>query len=96
MKRDQILSILRFNKPYMEQHFGVKSLGLFGSVAKEKASDESDIDILVELKAPKYDWWAGLLEYLQDKLGKKVDLITTGSHLSEKFLNRVNKEVIYV
>jgi len=39
----------------MEQHFGVKSLGLFGSVATGAASDDSDIDILVELKAPEYD-----------------------------------------
>ena len=80
----------------MEQHFVVKTIGVFGYVANGDASDESDIDILVELKAPKYDWWAELLEFLQSKLGRKVDLITTGSHLSDKFLNRVNKEIIYV
>ena len=80
----------------MEKNFGVKSLGIFGSVARETEVTDSDIDILVELKEPKYDWWAGLLNFLQDKLGHKVDLITKGNHLSDRFLKRVSKDLINV
>jgi len=42
----------------------------FGSFAKGKQEIDSDIDLLVEFKAPRFDWMAGLQIYLEEKLGR--------------------------
>ena len=48
MKRDDVLAILRADQPRLRSEFGVKSLALFGSVARDQATSASDVDLLVE------------------------------------------------
>lgn len=56
--------------------FGVKSLELFGSLARDEAHATSDVDILVEFEeTPTFDRYMGLKFYLEDLLGIKVDLV---------------------
>jgi hypothetical protein len=58
--------------------FGVKSLGLFGSVARNEAGPESDLDLVVEFDGPgTYDRYIGLKMLLEDVLGCSVDLVTS-------------------
>ena len=55
-----VMSLLQEEKGFITNEFGVVSLGLFGSFAKGKQKIDSDIDLLVEFKAPRFDWMAGL------------------------------------
>ena len=48
MDRSQILNILKTQLPHLVSHFHVKTIGLFGSYARNQASQTSDVDILVE------------------------------------------------
>jgi len=66
----EILDILRADKAYLTNEFGVINIGLFGSYAKGKQNVDSDIDLLVEFKAPRFDWMAGLQIHLEQKLGR--------------------------
>ncbi len=77
MSRDEILVLLRAHKPVLEQRFGIADLALFGSFARDRASDESDVDILVRFDEPP-DWrrYFGAQFYLEDLLGRPVDLAT--------------------
>ena len=61
--------------------FGVKSIALFGSYAKDQASRNSDIDFLVEFKPDEktFDNYMDLKFYLEDNLNKKVDLVIKDS-----------------
>ncbi len=61
--------------------FGIKRMGLFGSAARGEDKKGSDIDILVEFEAgqEKFSNLAGLYFYLQELLGRKIDLVTSGS-----------------
>jgi predicted nucleotidyltransferase len=52
MKRDQVLKILTEHRLELRDKFGVKSLALFGSVARDEASQTSDVDLLVEFEQP--------------------------------------------
>lgn len=76
MDRDQILAVLKEQKRALKA-FGVRSLALFGSIARDQAGNGSDIDILVEFSRP-----VGLFEfarlkfYIEDLLGREVDLVT--------------------
>jgi predicted nucleotidyltransferase len=96
MTQQEILYFLKNNKPFFEKNFGLKSIGLFGSYAKDNFNHESDIDILIELQEQKYDYWFAIKKFLETSLNKKVDVITTGSHLKKQFLDSINTHLIYV
>lgn len=58
------------------QRNDVSYCAVFGSFARGEATDDSDIDLLVEFSKPKgFDWISGALE-IEDALGKKVDWVT--------------------
>lgn len=95
LTKETILNTLRLHKPYFEKELGVVRIGLFGSYAKDLQQSDSDVDILVELKEPDYKSLFSILILLEQQLNSKIDLIRTGPHLREKFMNTVEKEIIY-
>ncbi len=95
-ERTDILNTLRQYKPYLQEQMGVRSLALFGSYARETASAGSDIDILVELEAPRYDWLVRLQYFLEEKLRAPVDLTRRGPHLQPQFLETIQQDLVYV
>ena len=89
MKRDQVLSIVNAHQAALHD-LGVKSLELFGSVARDEARPDSDVDFLVEfsIEASLFDLFR-VRHYLEDLLGCDVDLGTTDAlreHLREPIL----------
>jgi predicted nucleotidyltransferase len=52
MQRDHVLKILAEHRDELRQQFGVKSLALFGSVARGEATETSDVDWLIEFERP--------------------------------------------
>lgn len=77
--------------------FGVSRLGLFGSVVREEEDSASDIDLLVEFTEGQknYDNYIDLCFFLEDKLGKRIDLLTAEG-VSPLILKKISKEVEYV
>ncbi len=84
LSREQILTKMRDHRAGIER-FGVKQLGLFGSMARGDSNEGSDVDLLVELKKPLGWEVVDLRDYLQELLGVKVDLVTR-SAVSKKAL----------
>ncbi len=74
-----VLKRIRKEIPYLRKRFGVEHLALFGSIARDEASEGSDIDIVVSLEKPIGFGFIQLADYLEEKLGRKVDLITTST-----------------
>lgn len=69
-KREEILRIA-------EKH-GARNVRIFGSVATGDATDTSDIDLLVDTAEQTSPWFpAGLVEELEELLGRQVDVVTT-------------------
>ncbi len=76
-RKEEILKYLKQELPYLNQKFKVKSIGLFGSYAREEQTEKSDIDMLVEFETPVgFFKFIELEDYLSEKLGTKVDLVT--------------------
>jgi len=73
--RDQVLSILQSNHAAFRR-FDVKSMALFGSAARNCLRRSSDVDILVQFEHSTWANYIGLKIYLEDLLGRKVDLVT--------------------
>ncbi|MFB3924224.1 MAG: nucleotidyltransferase family protein [Terriglobia bacterium] len=57
------------------RRFGVKSLGLFGSVARGESTASSDLDFVVEFERSTFDTYMGLKEFLEDLFDCPVDLV---------------------
>jgi predicted nucleotidyltransferase len=73
MNRSQTLQLLAEHKPELARRFGVTRLALFGSTAR----DDSDLDILVAFDGPATsERYFGTQFYLEDLLGRPVDLVT--------------------
>ena len=69
--------ILSECKPELQQRFGVKSIAIFGSTARNQAGPESDVDVLVEfdpVSEPSLMDFTDLKHYLTDKMSVQVDL----------------------
>ena len=81
MKRDEALKILAEHRDKLHQQFGVTSLAIFGSVARDEARPESDVDLLVEFDRPitLFDLVA-VQQYLEKVLGvSRVDVVMPDS-----------------
>jgi len=93
MKRDEVLAILAKHQEAIKA-LGVKSLDLFGSVARDEARPDSDVDFLVEfsIEASLFDLFR-LRHYLEDILGCSIDLGTEDA-LRENLREPVLKEAI--
>lgn len=95
MRRDEALAVLAAHREELYS-LGVKSLALFGSVARDEAGSESDVDLLVELERP-----AGLFKLievnnrLEQWLGCRVDLGTPDS-LRDGVRPHVLKDIVHV
>ena len=77
MDREQVLALLAEHKPVLAQRFGVRRLALFGSMARGTARPDSDVDVLVDFdRPPDADQYFGTQFYLEDLLGRPVDLVT--------------------
>ncbi len=77
MNRQETLDTLRAHKPVLAERFGVADLALFGSFARDRATADSDVDILVRFDGPATaERYFGAQFYLEDLLGRSVDLVT--------------------
>ncbi len=77
MSHKHILALLVGCKPELARRFGVTRLSLFGSMARGTARSDSDVDILVAFDGPATSArYFGAQFYLEDLLGRRVDLVT--------------------
>jgi uncharacterized protein len=94
--RQEILSSLQRLKEEVRDQYSVGKIGVFGSVARDEQTDESDIDLLVEFSKPVgFVTFMRLENFLSERLGKQVDLVTPDS-LKPVIREDVLAEVIYV
>ena len=76
MHREEALKRLAAQRARLKD-FKVKSLAIFGSVARDEARTDSDVDVLVEFDGPAtFDGYISLKEFLEQILGTRVDLTT--------------------
>ena len=91
---NEIISIMTANQSFISW---VKSLALFGSVARGEQTEDSDVDILVEFLegGKKYDNFINLCYFLEDEIKTRVELVTKES-LSPSMLSTIEKDLHYV
>ena len=76
----------------IKSNYSVNRIGVFGSYSRGEYGSVSDIDILVEFKEISFDNYMGLLHFLEDRYGKKIDLVTVQA-LNKRLRPQILKEV---
>ena len=92
--RDEVVSTIKANRRALKR-FSVSSLALFGSAARNKMRKSSDIDVLVQFENTTWANYIGLKFYLEDLLGREVDLVTPKA-LKPATKPSIEKDLLYV
>ena len=75
--RSETLALLRAHKPELVRRYGIADLALFGSTIRDEAAPSSDVDVLVRFDGiADSKRYFGVQFYLEDLLGRPVDLVT--------------------
>jgi len=94
--RDEVLALLRAHKATLAQRFGVADLVLFGSFARDRANEDSDVDLLVRFDGrATSNRYFGTQFYIEDLLGRPVDVVTDGA-LRQELRPYVEREALHV
>ncbi len=99
MSREEAIEILRKELPYLSSRYGVKRIGLFGSIAKGDQKGSSDIDVLVEFEKPIGLRFMELAEYIEEILHSKVDILTPEGIRSiriKEVARDIEQSIVYV
>lgn len=84
MRRDEVLRVLSKHRTELAERFNVRSLALFGSIARDEATEASDVDVLVDfLSPPGFEGYMNLKFRLEELLGCSVDLVMQSALKSE-------------
>jgi predicted nucleotidyltransferase len=96
MTRDQVLQVLREHKPELAAQYGVTRLALFGSVAQDRATETSDVDIVLEMRRPDLFYLVHIKALLEEVLGCPVDVVRYGSRMGAFLKRRIDEEAVDV
>jgi len=93
--KEEVIRKIRESREKIKE-FGVKRIGLFGSVLRGEATEKSDIDIVVEFEEGKknFENFMGLAFFLEELFGRKIDLLTPES-ISPYIRPYIEKEIVY-
>ncbi len=96
MKKQDALNFLESHKQIIIERFGVKHLALFGSIVRDEAREDSDLDVLVEFEGGEsYRNYFDLLFYLEDQLHCEIDLVSLDA-VRPQLKPYIEKEALYV
>ena len=93
--KTNILNYLKEHYSEFKNKYNVEKIGLFGSYARDEATENSDIDIFVKMKPSLFDMVA-IKEQIENDLNRKVDIIREHKNIKPIFLKMIKKDLIYV
>lgn len=92
---ETILEKLRAYKPELQRKYPISHLGVFGSYARGEATENSDIDVAVELNGPMGLNFVAMANEIEGLFGVKVDVVPKRS-IKPTYLLSVEKDILYV
>lgn len=96
MDRNTALQTLRQFQQELGGQYGILSLGLFGSTARDCASEESDVDVVVSLREPNLFTLSRIRIELEERLHRHVDVISYRERMNPFLKERIQQEACYV
>jgi hypothetical protein len=95
MGRKDIIKILRSYKKDVAEQYNILKIGIFGSVARDEAGEDSDIDIVIRISEPDLFMLVGIKNDLEDRLRRPVDIVTYRDTMNPFLKKRIDSEAVY-
>ena len=99
LTKEKTIELIKDEYHFLSSEYGVARIGLFGSIAKGTETEDSDIDIIVELRKPIGYKFIELVSYLEKIFGNKVDILTIDGLKNIRIKNvaeDIKRNIIYV
>ena len=92
---ETIMEKLRAHKPELQRKYPISQLGVFGSYARGEATENSDLDVAVELNGPMGLNFVAMANEIDALFGVKVDVVPKRS-IKPVYLPLIEKDILYV
>lgn len=89
------ITILRKYLSTKADAYGITKIGIFGSVARNEQTEDSDVDVCVEMKKPDLFTTVHIKEELQELFGKPVDIVRLRKNMNPMLLKQIKRDGIY-
>lgn len=95
IEKEAVLAALRSIKPSFQQSYGLRRIGLFGSVAKGRPGPTGDVDVVVDLDRQDLFFLIGIKQELEETLRAEVDVVSYRPTMNPYLKCRIDAEAIY-
>ncbi len=96
MKKDECITLLKRYMNILKEKYGITSLSLFGSTARDEQKEGSDIDLFVDTETPNPFLLVDAKEFLEEAIGSAVDIVRNHQNLNPRLRKRILKDGIYI
>ena len=96
MDRQEILETVRQYRTGRGRQYPIVRIGIFGSAARDRMRDDSDVDVVVELGKPDMFVLIGIKQDLEEELHCAVDIVHYRPRMNPDLKERIEAEAIYV
>ena len=96
IRRAEVLEILQQHKHELAEKYGVTRIGIFGSVARDEATETSDVDVVVEMIKPDLFFMVHIKDLLEAVIHCHVDIVRYRDRMNAFLKHRIDKEAVYV
>ncbi|MBI9108343.1 MAG: nucleotidyltransferase domain-containing protein [Spirochaetales bacterium] len=96
MSRSEIIEVLKAFKQQKAEEYGIILLGFFGSTARDEATAESDVDVVVKIEKQDLYNLIGIKQDLEEIFHKPVDVISYRESMNSFLKSRIDQEALYV
>lgn len=96
IEKNAVIRLLRSVKPKFEEEYGLRRLGLFGSLARGGRETSRDVDVVVDLARQDLFVLIGIKQELEESLHTSVDVVSYRNNMNPFLKRRIDAEAIYV
>ncbi len=96
MNKSELIKKLKAYKERVKDLYGINEIGIFGSFARDNAKNDSDIDIVVDIKKPDLFILAHIKYDLEKLFDKHVDIVRKRKNMNSFIKKHINKDAIYI
>lgn len=94
-EKEDILNILSSHKDSLYKKYPIRTLAIFGSIARDQPTDKSDVDLMVEFNSNIGIRFIDLADELETLLKRHVDLVSKNA-IQAKYFQHIKNDLIYV
>ena len=95
MGKKDIIKILRNYKNDVAEQYNILTIGIFGSIARDEAGEDSDVDVVVHISEPDLFMLAGIKNDLEIRFRRPVDIVTYQDTMNPFLKKRIDNEAVY-